>query len=328
FVVRGQVLANGSPVGGIRIRAFDKDLRRERPLGETTTNEDGRYEIRYSTEHFPQANGRHGNLLVRAFNAAGVELSASGVMFNAPATASIDLVITRTEDLLPSEYERLLSALTPLLGNVALADLTADDMTFLTQATQIDRKSLELLRQSALLSVETRLPIDAFFAFGHTGLSLDLETLVAFRNDDLRHAIEAAVDKKIIPQTVHQQSDTLIRRLKRYNYVQHQPTGQLPDHETAAPFARFTVRVFDLNAGGDPLALGSVSTSGKGMFTFNYAAPPTKPPNGTILQFLCKISDAKGESLAEHKVQIEPGQTDVVDVRIAVPAPHVPASPA
>ena len=38
FVVRGQVSANGSPVGGIRIRAFDKDLRRERPLGETTTN--------------------------------------------------------------------------------------------------------------------------------------------------------------------------------------------------------------------------------------------------------------------------------------------------
>src|SRR5262249_6532043 len=130
------------------------------------------------------------------------------------------------------------------------------------------------------------------------------------------------------PQTVHQQSDTLIRRLKRYNYVQHQATGQLLDQETGAPLARFTVRVFDLNAGGDPLALGSVSTSGKGMVTFNYAAPPTKPPNGTILQFLCKISDAKGESLAEHKVQIEPGQTDVVDVRIAVPAPHVPASPA
>src|SRR5262249_54272975 len=200
FVVRGQVLANGSPVGGIRIRAFDKDLRRERPLGETTTNGDGRYEIRYNTEHCPEVNGRHVNLLVRAFNLSGVELGASGITFNAPATATIDLAITRTDDVQRSEYERLLSVLTPFLGDVALANLIGDDVAFLTQATPIDRQSLELLRQSAQLSLKTGVPAEPFFGLARTGFSLDLDALVAFQAESLRHAIEMAVDKAIIPK--------------------------------------------------------------------------------------------------------------------------------
>src|SRR5262249_2337882 len=154
---------------------------------------------------------RHANLLVRAFNVAGVELGASKITFNAPATATIDLAITRTDDVQPSEYDRLLSVLTPFLGDVVLADLTAEDVPFWTQASRIDRPRLGLLRKSARLGVQTRLPTEAFFGFGRAGLSLDLETLVAFQNNGLRHAITAAVDKKIVPKTLQEQSDDLIR---------------------------------------------------------------------------------------------------------------------
>src|SRR2546421_4052426 len=49
FVVKGQIrLADGSPLVGAIVRAFDKDLRSEERLNETTTAKDGHYEITYT----------------------------------------------------------------------------------------------------------------------------------------------------------------------------------------------------------------------------------------------------------------------------------------
>ena len=45
-VVRGLVWdANGKPVAGVIVKAFDKDLRSEQPLGEKVSGRDGSYEI-------------------------------------------------------------------------------------------------------------------------------------------------------------------------------------------------------------------------------------------------------------------------------------------
>src|SRR5262245_48300495 len=91
FVVGGHVRADGNPVVGVRIRAFDKALRRDQPLGETTTNDEGRYDIHYSTEQLPPGTRRHANVFVRAFSTAGIVLGVSDITFDAPATTTIDL---------------------------------------------------------------------------------------------------------------------------------------------------------------------------------------------------------------------------------------------
>src|SRR3712207_9463634 len=61
--VRG---ADGALLLGTNVRAFDVDLRREEQLGEKTTDEAGRYEIRYRREQFRRAEKESADLLVRA----------------------------------------------------------------------------------------------------------------------------------------------------------------------------------------------------------------------------------------------------------------------
>ncbi|MFL5661392.1 MAG: peptidoglycan-binding protein, partial [Ktedonobacteraceae bacterium] len=56
FVVKGQIRqADGSPLVGGVVRAFDKDLRSEDQLNETTTDKDGHYEITYTSAQFRRA---------------------------------------------------------------------------------------------------------------------------------------------------------------------------------------------------------------------------------------------------------------------------------
>jgi len=48
FSVKGVVQAvDGSPLSGLEVRAFDKDMRREELLGEAQTDENGYYEIKF-----------------------------------------------------------------------------------------------------------------------------------------------------------------------------------------------------------------------------------------------------------------------------------------
>src|SRR5262249_46474636 len=53
FAVQAQAqYTNGRPAAGMKVRAFDRDLRSEEKLGEVTTDEQGRYEIKYTAAQF------------------------------------------------------------------------------------------------------------------------------------------------------------------------------------------------------------------------------------------------------------------------------------
>src|SRR5262249_20353112 len=59
FMVSCMVLhASGAPVTGAIVRAFDRDLRHEQPLGQAPVGNDGRYGIRYLADQFHNAEKR------------------------------------------------------------------------------------------------------------------------------------------------------------------------------------------------------------------------------------------------------------------------------
>ena len=90
FVVKGRVVyADGKPLADGLVRAFDKDLRSEEFLGETTTDEAGRYAIHYNEEQFSRAELGSADLIVRAYNPDGLELASSQIVFNAQPEETI-----------------------------------------------------------------------------------------------------------------------------------------------------------------------------------------------------------------------------------------------
>src|SRR5205823_3588166 len=110
LVVQGQVRqADGSPLPGITVVAVDRDLRGEETLGRASTDQNGHYEIRYTSNQFARAEKGTADLIVRVLDVAGSILAASPAVFNAPQTATIDIVVSHAIPGSPSEYERLVS---------------------------------------------------------------------------------------------------------------------------------------------------------------------------------------------------------------------------
>lgn len=51
-------LADGSPLSGAAVRAFDKDVRAEAALGQATSDAAGLYEITYTSKHLARPRKR------------------------------------------------------------------------------------------------------------------------------------------------------------------------------------------------------------------------------------------------------------------------------
>jgi hypothetical protein len=144
FAVGGMVrLADGSPAAGVKVSAFDRDLRTEQLLGQSTTGKDGSYRIQYSGDAFARAETGGADLVLKAFAADGSLMASSPMLFNAPPSAEIDLTIPAESLLPPTLFEKVGQALTPLLGKVRISDLEEDaqhqDVSFLSGETGFER---------------------------------------------------------------------------------------------------------------------------------------------------------------------------------------------
>jgi hypothetical protein len=220
FVVRGQIRqADGRLLAGALVRAFDTDLRMpEAQLGEGVTRKDGRYEITYAAARFRRPGKKSADLVVRVFSKGGQELVSAKVIFNAKPLETVDLVIGGGEYRRPSDYERLVAELTPILEGIPLADLKEDedhqDFTFLAGETGENRRHIEWLALAAKLGRETGLPAEVFYGFFRQNLPTTLSALSSQQPQGLRHALDAALRANVIPAGLTGQLDSILERLQ------------------------------------------------------------------------------------------------------------------
>ena len=151
YLVKGLVrMEDGSPAADVDVAAFDRDLRSEQLLGQTRTDADGRYEIRYTADAFVRRERAGPDLVVKAFAGTSRDakslLAASPTLFNAPPQAEVNLVIRASEWRPASLMERIDRAVRPLLGKVAIEALEQndkhDDIAFLAGETGFAREAL------------------------------------------------------------------------------------------------------------------------------------------------------------------------------------------
>ncbi len=165
FLIHGRVEStDGRALAEIKVQAFDRDLRSEQQLESAVSDNAGHYEIRYGADQFQQAEKESADLVFRLFAPSGELLTAvaaaneqgqplanitgpggSGgeegkrldvpIVFNARVEETVDFVVESTA--FPSEYERFITELRPVLAGVSLADLTSADVEFLSGETRI-----------------------------------------------------------------------------------------------------------------------------------------------------------------------------------------------
>ncbi|MEQ1575687.1 MAG: Tc toxin subunit A, partial [Vicinamibacterales bacterium] len=219
LTARGVVRApDGRPLAGLLVRAYDKNLRSEDSLGESVTDAEGRYEIRYRSTQPKQAPKGHADLRIAVCDPAGEEIATSDVHFNAPADVVIDVTVPAAGRG-PSEYERHLDALKPAQQGLSLAELTEDaehqDVTFLTGETGIERDHIKCLVRAAraaaarpslpAATARTALPTEIFYGLFRQGLPTSLDELWTEPVDALITALRLSIEQNIIPSAISAQ---------------------------------------------------------------------------------------------------------------------------
>ena len=244
-VVRGQVLqAQGLPLAGVEVRAFDRDLRQEQLLGQHTTDAAGHYAIPYSPAQFRRAEKERADLLLRLFTPEGQPITGLSlsqgdgsaldslpdttatpspggnppvvsIWFNAPATAVVNIRVNATGQQGPSELERHLHTLQPLLENLPLAELTAADIAFLSGETGIDAEHLAFLWIAAQVHQQTQLPSAALYGLFRRQLPTNLALLLVRPVEEWRDALQQAIAANIIPASPQAELDAILSQLQQ-----------------------------------------------------------------------------------------------------------------
>ncbi|MFJ8476351.1 neuraminidase-like domain-containing protein [Kitasatospora sp. NPDC094011] len=267
FKVSGHVTwPEGAPVVGAVIRAVDRDLRTEQPLGpfapgfpnETRTDATGLYTIPYNKVQIAKGELGTADLIVRVRDAAGVVVAASPTMFNAPPQAVIDLVVTGPMAGQPSEWERLAAVVEQLVDNpspAGLGQLRMSDLEFLIGETGAAVDRLTALVQAVGLVADAvaagvaGIPPEAFYGLIRETLPADWPGLAGHPAADFAAALQKAVNEGIVPAALAAQAahlGDLIAQVAAHN--RSTVTGQ------AAKLADPAVRYADTrHAGGEPI---------------------------------------------------------------------------
>ncbi|MCP4407030.1 MAG: hypothetical protein GY807_04590 [Gammaproteobacteria bacterium] len=215
FVVRGKVRqADGRPLAGAIVHAFDRDMRYEQLLGQTTADAAGGYHIAYMRQQFRRAEKERADLVIRMVDEYGNEIAASDIVFNAEPDQTIDLTLQPGQSWGLSEYERYREELASLIENVPQAELTAEDLAFLSGETGISAEHLRHLRLDAQWSEQRDVEQAVFYGLFRQGLPTNYHRLLAEKPSRLREALKASIEQNIIPGNLADNLDDILKRLQ------------------------------------------------------------------------------------------------------------------
>jgi hypothetical protein len=219
-IVRGAVRqTDGFPLSDVIVRAFDRDMRTETLLGQAVADTQGYYEIAYTTGQLRRPEKIRADLVIRAFEPEGKgkgkgdEIAVSGIIFNVSAEQTVDLEVELEKFRGPSEYERYLVELQPVVESVPIHELTKEDLHFLSGKTGISPKQLNYLRLDAQWSFQHMLLPAVPYGLFRQGLPTDLRSLLMEKPLRLQQALEASLAQNVVPASLAAQIDQVIEQL-------------------------------------------------------------------------------------------------------------------
>ncbi len=246
LIVRGTVTtADGQPIRGAIVRAFDRDLRKEQPLGDAETNERGEYSIRYGSAQFASADVPSAptpKLIVRAF----VGDRQIGADVSRPQPRREEEVNFKTSAPVVSECDMMSAIVMPLLEgqgekNQALPpwEVNDGDPDFIAEETGLERGKIGLWvrafvvsRDAAVATQQETLTSKAsdgrsnvdvlgdlpgfavFYGWFRLGLPTEPSALWSTPTDKLLATVRAAIAQGIVPSNI---DDGLSTRIEQIN---------------------------------------------------------------------------------------------------------------
>src|SRR6266542_5790943 len=186
--IRGLVrAADGRPLAGLTVRAFDRDMRAEQELGSPQqpgqTDAEGRFTISYGAQQFARAEKDAADIFFRLFMADGSPLTPFdaalpdgaalellpvrdgagkreeiALLRNGATDAEVVLIVRDARLRGPAEYDRYRTELSPLVEQLSLAELSEEDIAFLAGEADIHAAPLASLGDAEGLARTNQIP--------------------------------------------------------------------------------------------------------------------------------------------------------------------------
>lgn len=243
LTVRGTVTtADGQPIRGAIVRAFDRDLRKEPPLGDPAeTNDQGEYVIPYTVADFSSGDVPSAptpKLIVRAFK--GDQQIGDDV--SRPQPTRDEVVDFKSSAPVLSEWEKLSTGIMPLLKGQGEKDqrlppweVNDGDLDFITEETGLEREKIRLWARAFTVSRDTEAatpPVAVtsaiFYGWFLQGLPLDGYTLLERPTLELITAIRKSIEANFVPWTLSDRLEELeatLNRLRAARALEPAPEG-------------------------------------------------------------------------------------------------------
>ena len=247
YIVLGKVTdLNARPLSNLIVQVYDKDLRNETLLSETSTNRDGKYHTTWNFDQIGEREKKTADLLIKVLTPDKKEIlfvsDIDSVRFNAQQKENINIVIEKESGSDIIEYDDVLKQVTVLAERVAIVDLQENkknpDITFLSRETEINARYIEYLVVAHRVQEISKIDAAFFYAmlrkdsllrndFVRTlqarisiGINTEIKTLLldAALVDvkTIQKDIEAAAKEFIISPQVAKESKRNIELLQQY----------------------------------------------------------------------------------------------------------------
>jgi hypothetical protein len=208
--VSGQIRsANGRPVAGYYVVAFDRDICDEVILGHVRSGEDGRYRIPYKPEQLTTKEKQQADLIVRVFDNDNFEAdpaASSPVIIRAGAQETVDLSIGDETYRGLSVFEQTQDRLADLLQKKPWDCIESADIWLLADRTGMrPARIAQFVRANQIASTagKTAQQREAFallfFALFRAGFSFQPRSLMRQPDRLLRRALVRAIRANWIP---------------------------------------------------------------------------------------------------------------------------------
>jgi hypothetical protein len=279
--VEGRVAdGKGAPAPDLEVQLIERRFRSETKRATTHTDGHGRYQAPY-----PRAVAKAKNAIVVRVLDGGKVVVESAPQFTLPPLLTVDLTVDASHARPPSEFQTIHAAVTARVDKVAIADLSATDVTFLAGAIDFSTSQLTQLIVAYKLAAKHPAIDPAFFyalfregtLLGATAspagarFAVDLSTpldplyfdLVLADEPRLRAGVSQAIADRIVGTSVERELSAIIAELAKSREAAEQYRNvQQPQQLLAAVVANLAagkhqelLAAITGASGGDPQAI-------------------------------------------------------------------------
>ncbi len=192
-----------SPLPNVGVKIFEVDLRIEKLLGQTKTDLNGFYLVRFKlAAAYPEY--KLPDIRISILDDDAKILGKSSIYFNTQFETTINYRIGGSAVLAINEFDRLVTLLSPILAQSSLdfdqleENNDNKDISFLSGETGIKAEKISFLNIAFTLSKSTSIPADFFYGLFSMGFPTDLDDILMIKSASINQAILQAIDQNII----------------------------------------------------------------------------------------------------------------------------------